>query len=272
MKRKIIGIFICMLLFVTAFAVAEEKIDEKESNGVILRHASMPKIISHDPWDIQFNFDTGAITGLTGGFAGAEFDGTYFYIAQWGYQDENEIFKIDKEGNLVDSFIPTWLPSAGIRDLAWDGQYLYGSNAGTTIYCFDGDGTLIDTIETIVAVRSIAYDSENDAFWVNNWSEDLNLIDRDGNIIDYISAPPSLYGSAYDDVSPGGPYLWIFTGTSSGGPCQIEQYDLNTKELTGVMHSVSDDFGATGIAGGLFFTTEYEEGLASLVQQLPQGR
>ena len=143
----------------------------------------------------------------------------------------------------------------------WDGQYLYGSDATNTIYCFDGYGNPISTISSPVSVRSIAYDMDNDAFWVNDWSSDLSLLDRFGNVIDTISSPPSMYGSAYDDVSSGGPFLWIFTGTTSGSGCQIEQYDLSTKTLTGVTHSVSGDLGNDGIAGGLFFTTEYQSGL-----------
>jgi hypothetical protein len=152
--------------------------------------------------------------------------------------------------------------------MAWDGQYLYGSNAATTIYCFDGEINLIDTIPSPVAVRSIAYDSGNDAFWVNDFSTDLTLVDREGNAIDTIPTPPSMYGSAYDDVCEvegfDGPFLWIFTGTSTGGGCQIEQYDLATKTLTGQGHSVSGDFSPDGIAGGLFFTTDFSEGTATL--------
>ncbi|MCD6330316.1 MAG: T9SS type A sorting domain-containing protein [Candidatus Cloacimonetes bacterium] len=137
--------------------------------------------------------------------------------------------------------------------MAFDGNYFYGSNAGTTIYQFDEDGNLYGTISSPVGVRAIAYDSDNDAFWVNNWNDDLNLIDRSGNVLNTISSPPCMYGCAYDNETGGGPYLWIFTGTSAGDGCQIEQYDLNTLSLTGIAHSVDGDFGiGSYISGGLF--------------------
>lgn len=264
MKKKFVSTLVCMLMFVAASTVTGTMNDESYETDDFTRSIPQTNAI----WDIQFNYDCETITGGAIGIAGAEFDGTYFYVSQWGYTGLKEIFKIDKDGNLVGSFDPSFVSGTGIRDMAWDGQYLYGSNAANAIYCFDGDGNLIETISTSVAVRSIAYDSGNDAFWVNNFDTDLSLVDRDGSVIDTITTPPSMYGSAYDDICTvdgfDGPFLWIFTGTSTGGPCQIEQFDLATKTLTGMGHSVSGDFGSTGIAGGLFFTTEFTEGFATL--------
>ena len=213
---------------------------------------------SRDMWDIQFSYDLVVASGDAGN-AGSEFDGTYFYSTRWS---SNLLHQYDTAGNLLKEFSISGV--SGLRDLAWDGQYLYGGAASTTIYCIDPIAeTLITTITSPVAVRSIAYDSGNDAFWVNNWEETLSLVNRSGVVIDTIDTPPSMYSSAYDNVSPGGPFLWIFTGTSSGLGCQLEQYDLNTKTLTGVTHSLTPDFGQ-GIAGGLFFTTEYAAGFATL--------
>ena len=206
---------------------------------------------SDDIWDIMFSYDVDTPTGGLG-IAGAEFGNGYFLVSEWGYLSKY-VFKFDSEGNYISSWEPTWITeTGGLRDMTFDGEYFYGSNASNTIYQYDEDGNLYGTFTSPVAVRAIAYDSFYDAFWVNNWSEDLKLIDRSGTVINTIYSPPSMYGSAYDNVSDGGPYLWIFTGTSSGSGCQIEQYDLNTLTLTGVIHSVSGDFGAGYIAGGLF--------------------
>ena len=203
-------------------------------------------------WDLQFVIDADSITGGTG-LAGAECTGTHFFAVEWGSSGHNTIFKLDMSGNYVDSISTSFTGStSGIRDLAWDGQYLYGGLAGTTIYCFDVNGTLITTITSPVNVRAIAYDEVNDAFWVNNWSDNLVLLSRSGVILDTIATPPSIYGMAYDNVSTGGPYLWLFSGTSSAaGTCQVEQWNIATGLATGVTHSVSGDLGS-GIAGGLF--------------------
>ncbi|MCD6101650.1 MAG: choice-of-anchor J domain-containing protein, partial [Candidatus Cloacimonetes bacterium] len=202
---------------------------------------------SKDIWDILFAYDVDGPSGLTG-LVSAESDGDYLYTTKWS--GSGEIAKFDLEGNYIETFYISGVTN--LRDLAYDGTYFYGSDASSYIWQMDFDTqTLVSTIPCPVAVRSIAYDEDNDAFWVNNWSEDLKLVDRSGNVLNTIPAPPSMYGSAYDNISEGGPYLWIFTGTSTGAPCQVEQYDLNTLTLTGVTHSVSGDFPGT-IAGGLF--------------------
>jgi hypothetical protein len=199
-----------------------------------------------DMWDLQFSYDVDTPSGLTG-LAGAETDGDYFYVTKWAGSD---IAKFNLDGTYVETFSIAGV--SGLRDLAYDGQYFYGGAASTTIFQMDFDSqTLVGQITSPVAVRAIAYDNDNDAFWVNNWSEDLNLVDRNGSVLNTIAGPPSMYGSAYDNVT-GGPYLWIFSGTTSGGGCQIEQFDIAAGTLTGVTHSVSGDLGDSAIAGGLF--------------------
>jgi len=225
-----------------------------------------------DLWDILFSYDVDTPTSGTG-IAGAEFGNGYFLVAEWGYQGiYRTVYKFDAEGNYISSWVPNWIPGTdGLRDMAFDGTYFYGSNVTNTIYQYDEDGNLYGTINSPVAVRSIAYDEDNDAFWVNNWDADLKLVDRSGNVLNTIYAPPSLYGTAYDNISEGGPYLWIFTGTTTGGGCQVEQYNLNTLTLTGVTHSVSGDFPGT-IAGALFTSGDIVPGrwvLGGLAQGTP---
>jgi hypothetical protein len=61
-----------------------------------------------------------------------------------------------------------------------------------------------------------------------------------------------------------GPFLWIFTGTSSGGQGIIKVIDLATKTLIpSVQHNVATELGM-GIAGGLDLTTIYQPGTATL--------
>lgn len=214
-------------------------------------------------WDIQLRLDADVITsGL--GLTGSEFDGSNFIVTEWGFQSNKDVFVISPSGNLLSSFTPTWVSgSSGLRDLAWDGTYLYGSNATTTIYQFTPSGNFISAITSPVDVRAIAYDPVNDAFWVNNWSSTLTLISRTGTILNTIASPPSIYGMAYDNNTAGGPYLWVFSGTTDNSPlwspCQVEQYSVATGQPTGVVHDVATDISAYypgdtlgGIAGGLF--------------------
>jgi hypothetical protein len=215
-------------------------------------------------WDLQFAYDVETPSGLTG-IAGAETDGTYLYGTKWS--GTGEIVKFDLAGNFIEIF---FVPGAeDLRDLAYDGQYMYGSDASSYIWEMDfNTQTLISTIACPFGVRAIAYDSFYDAFWINNWSDDIHLIDRSGTSLMSFTGITSQYGMAYDDLTVDGPFLWCFTGTSTGGGCQVEQFDLNSASptygtYTGVMHSVSGDLGAV-IAGGLFLQPDLISGTYTL--------
>ncbi len=213
-------------------------------------------------WDIQASFDLMAASGANGN-AGVEFDGTYFYVTRWA---SNLIIKLDMAGNQVEQFS---IPGVtGLRDLAFDGTYMYGGAAANTIYQMDfTTKTLIGTIASPVAVRYIAYDEASDGFWCGTWADSPTLVSRSGATLATI--PTGLagqYGAAYDNVSAGGPFLWVFD--QGGGVCpgslMMYQYDIATGTATGVTHDACVDAGLDGIAGGMFTTSDFVSGTFSI--------
>ncbi|MDD2965118.1 MAG: T9SS type A sorting domain-containing protein [Bacteroidales bacterium] len=228
-------------------------IDNSSSSNFAIANEVDVNAAAHTPgatdavFDLQFNYDAAAVSGAAGN-AGAESDGNFLYTTRWG---SNLIHKYNLDGTLVEEFS---IPGVtGLRDLAYDGQYFYGGAAATTIFQMDfTTKTLVSTITSPTAVRAIAFDDAQDGFWVNNWATNLTLVSMTGATLNTLpTAPPSMYGAAYDSWTSGGPFLWVFSGTTGGAGCQVEQISLATGTLTGVMHSVSGDLGAT-IAGGLF--------------------
>jgi hypothetical protein len=200
-------------------------------------------------WDLLFTFSAGTASGALGN-AGAETDGTFFYTTRWA---TNLIHKYDQSGNLVEEFSITGV--SGTRDLAYDGTYFYGGAAGTTINQMDFvTKTFIGSFASTQAVRHISYDEGADAFWVGNWSTPVVLINRSGSEVASFAAPTavtSLYGSAYDGVSSGGPYIWLFGQSGSGA--ELHQYTVPGGTATGIFRDVLTDVGAAGdIAGGAF--------------------
>jgi hypothetical protein len=206
--------------------------------------------MGREMWDLLYDFDMDTPSGLTG-LAGAESDGEFIYATKWA---GGEIVKFDMDGNFIETFT---IPGVtGLRDLAFDGTYMYGAAAATTVYKMDfNTQTLVSSFTAPTAVRAIAYDADNDAFWGNNWSTDMVLFDESGATLNSLSGMPSMYGAAYDNFSDGGPFLWFFTGTTTGGGCQVEQYDIAAGAMTGVSHSVSTDLGDV-IAGGLYIVED----------------
>ncbi len=76
------------------------------------------------------------------------------------------------------------------------------------------------------------------------------------------NAVTGTYGIAYDNWSPGGPFLWVWSqGAGAGTPQLIQQMDWTAGTYTGVTHDVMTDVGigqpvTSGIAGGLFITDQ----------------
>src|SRR5690606_5190828 len=109
-------------------------------------------------------------------------------------------------------------------------------------------------------------------FWVGDWSSPIYLISRTGATLATIPAAThglqAMYGSAFDDVSPGGPFLWVFDqGPLSAGPQAIYQLQLPAGTPTGVMHDVLSDVGIgnpDGIAGGLFIMSDFAPNMLTL--------
>ena len=107
---------------------------------------------SEAQWDVLANFDVTALSGAAGN-AGCEWDGIYFYSTRWA---SNLLHKYDATGTtMIEQFS---IPGVtGLRDLAFDGTYMYGGAAANTIYQMDfTTKTLIGTIPSPVAVRFIA--------------------------------------------------------------------------------------------------------------------
>jgi hypothetical protein len=260
MNRKIICILIGMLFIATIPAITGT------THGTNIAADISPNTQKTNPaqnlamWDLQFSFspETGSGSQVE---AGCEFDGTYFYAPEF---NNVNFYQFDKTGAYIGSFSITGVTS--IRDLAYDGQYFYGGQNTNTIYKMDfATHTLLGTIAAPDTVRAIAYDTKNDGFWIAGWATSIYLVGRDGTVMQTIPNPglSSMYGFAYDAISTGGPYLWIFD--QNGGAQQIiNQLDLATGQLTGVTHDVNVDLQNTGIAGGLFITTDFIAGKLTL--------
>ena len=249
MKTKIISIFICMLMCVTVFSVTGiENVDVNEKVPSFHKTYETTKA----PWDLLFDIDVGNT-----GRAGVEFDGTYFYTCLWS---GTAIDKFDINGNYIETFS---IPGvSGLRDLCYDGEYMYGGAAGGTIWQMDFDTeTLIGQIDGGFECRAIAYNKYLDVFYCSNWNDPVDVVDRTGAVIDAIFVGvDSTYGLAFDEYSDGGPYLWVFDqGAGSDTPQYIHQWDLAAGVMTGFTYDVSMDLGSGGgIAGGLFVTLDYD--------------
>ena len=187
---------------------------------------------------------------------GVEFDGTYYYITAANYGDICKLYFFDANGNYIggiDQPVSGW----GWRDIAYDGEYMYSSNDSyITQWLVTGlpDNPELHVVGQIQGPhspnRALAYDPATDHFWVANFENPIYEIDRSGTIINAFPNPNEydIYGLAWDNVSPDGPWLWIYTQDLHN----IRQFDPVNGVFTGVIYEGYGSGNQT-FAGGACF-------------------
>ncbi len=215
--RKFLSV-VCILLF-SVVAMADQYTDMTTEVGPVAPQAT------DAIWDIllQFNAETGA-TNLVLGAAQA---GGYFWTTGAGPSSavttDNKYYRKTLAGVPIDSFPQPANSGWGWRDLAYDGTYLYAGCEAAQILAFNPtNGALVPTMNInkptgAAIVRALGYDSDNDRFWTGNFSSAIICFDRSGAVIWTGSLGlTGVYGMAYDNLSPGGPFLWVYD--QSGSP------------------------------------------------------
>ena len=204
-------------------------------------------LINRDTFDLQFSFPCIAFTGEYG----VETNGSDIYVTQWL---GDSIARYDQSGTVLETFtIPGVLKT---RDLAYDGQFYYGSPAQSYFYVLDLENKeIISTIQTPDNIRGMAYDPIENVLWTSeSWLPKFRKMAMDGTILDSWEAAGitlnHISGLAFDNTSANGPFLWGFSQDSTGA--MIVKYDIASQSQTGSMIDVSGLTSNQAYAGGLF--------------------
>jgi hypothetical protein len=221
-------------------------------------------------WDILLSFPLDVA-----GHAGVGTDGNFIYATIWS---GGGFTKYDLAGNYVEDFTISGVNS--IRDLAYnpDNGHFYGSPNSSTLYEMDfTNKVLVGSVSTgVSAIRHIAYDPTldggNGGFWAGGWADDYKIT-MSGSVIGATTGfnLSAVYGTAYDDQTDGGPYIWYYDQNGSG--VDLHQYSIASSAFTGVVKSTTDIPGysaATAIAGGLEVSTTMVTGKAVILGLIQQ--
>jgi len=265
LKKILIGILVCTVLIFTVSSAAEKRACENLDDIADIFDINDPDCALFDPGDILFTYD---VESPSGDFqcTGVEFDGTYYYVTGGNSGlTPNEIHIFREDGSYITSIAQPYSGSGwGWRDIAFDGNHMYASdNALIDEWYITGlpDNPEIHEVESFFGPlqknRALAYDPETDHFWTANFDSSIYEISRDGivfpDIINTYENDLSIFGLAWDDSSPDGPWLWVYS--QNGEPAVlISQFDPRNGEYTGVIYqgpynSIND------VAGGLCFGT-----------------
>jgi subtilisin family serine protease len=160
--------------------------------------------------------------------------------------EPNFIYRFAFNGLLLDTLTqPTSTSTWGWRDLAWDGQYLYGSS-GPEIESLELNGNPGPTIPGPLSLnRALAYNPVTDHFFTGDGTSPLYEISRSGSIIRLWNPLLNLQGLAWQPNDEDGYPLYLF---SQEGPGSLRVSKLNPN--TGSVQFVLDLPGSPGEQAG----------------------
>jgi len=269
MLRKIIfpiTLTFASLITLCTFAHATIRIDADVADGAAVGPISnLPPVDM--PWDVMF-YSPAGVTCDDNQLLGAEFaDGQFYVTGGNNATDPNQVYILDDDGNLLDQFEQWESTGWGWRDLAYDGEYLYGS-VEFVIEAFDLMGNPVPEMNIdgpISPNRALAYDPVTDHFWTASFGGPLYEFDREGNVIwSGASGLTAVYGAAWDEDAVEGPFLWLFD--QNGNPqTTICQFDPLDHVLTGYDENLQLlGYSTSQIAGGLFYTDEWDPNFTTM--------
>ena len=216
------------------------------------------------------------------------FDGEFYYSTS--SIELGKFWKYDKDGRFIEQFsIPEMYYK--LYDITYDGRYFYGSDWSNRLFQLDFDNRRIVRIITVkdqpdLKITHCSYDPDRKGFWVGSFTT-IGFIDMNGKILSRFSnistdVSVSIYGSAYDNVSPGGPYLWLSDMTAESSEqidkVLIRQFSTAKRALTDVKHSLTDAPGyvlgsqntGQNYVCGIFASTDITPGKLTLLGSLNQ--
>ena len=181
-----------------------------------------------EPWTPLETFFVGA--DINENIGGVVFVNDHYYFTdRLGNELANLIFKMDKEGALVDSFpLPFMgLDGRNLLDLAYDGENFW-SIASDSAFCFTLEGERITAFECDQMIRYIAWDSEYELLRMGNGALDIIAMDRDGNVVEEAELDRlglRIRGFAYWPEDPDGFPLYFLARRGDHDPTSI--YKMN---------------------------------------------
>jgi len=180
-------------------------------NGPLIWHVEkrLREEIDTQPWDLRRQLPASDETGDSR-IQGTVYIDDHFYIAGYNQPDPC-IYILNRNGELIDQFPQCGNARWGFKDLAWDGECIWGSG-DERIYAFSQEGEAIVEFEgPHNPNNNFAWDTDRNLLWVSNITSDIVGIDGEGNEIEELSRHNfHIYGLAYWPDDPDNYPLYIF--------------------------------------------------------------
>ncbi len=163
-------------------------------------------------WSLRQSFPVGDIVNDQR-IRGVVFVNDRYYLSGGGAsaRDDNFIYVLNLDGELLDSYHQLGQARYGMADLAWDGELIWGGSE-ELIYGFNITGDSVTSFEgPYNDNQAIAWDRDRELLWIAGRLTDYIIgFNREGVAIDSISQfDLMIYGLAYFPDDPDGYPLYV---------------------------------------------------------------
>lgn len=213
-------------------------------------------ISGSEAWTVRQTIPVGQIT-RDEDIQGVIFDGESFFCAGRNGFADNMMYNLDRNGNLLGSFVQPGHSAHGFRDLEWDGELIWGSGEDT-VYGINRDGEVIQKwLGPNNPTNHIAYDPSRGTLWLSGNTTNYIGYDRAGNNLGQSLPNRNLntYGLGWFSGEEGNEGLYNLNFPVIRQVAQINKMNIVTGATEMVFDYPLGD--ATGL-NGLFITRQYD--------------
>ncbi|MCF7810711.1 carboxypeptidase regulatory-like domain-containing protein [bacterium] len=217
---------------------------------------NIPEVQDIDTWEMRSSIDVQEIVGddMLAGVVLAE---GYFFVSGGNNGDDvNKIYVLNDDFEQVGEFDQFAEDRYGMRDLAYDGELIWGAVEGT-FYGFTTVGELEVEIEAEADVegRCIAWDPDSELLWTSDISTDIYGINRNGELVRTIGNDDlRIYGLAYWEDDPDDYNLYVFCRGPDNTGISVYKVNLENGDYINVTYI---DVGESR-PGGLYISNQFD--------------
>ncbi len=235
-----------------------------DGNGVLQWSVSPSMRGAMAPWQLRETIMVGDIVDDARVRAVVLVEDRY-YIAAGGSsaRDDNFIYVLNRDGELLRSHPQLGQARYGMGDLAWDGELIWGCSE-ELIYGFNINGDSVTSFEGPYGDnQAITWDSDRELLWITGKIADYIFgYNREGIVIDSISQFDfMIFGLAYfpDDADGYPLYVTHYISVPNDADYQVlHKINLNERDTIFVAQQYFEIGDPQGKPEGIFITDQFE--------------
>jgi hypothetical protein len=168
-------------------------------------------------------------------------DDHIYVSSRLDFDDQFKIYKMVKDGSAVVQTFTLYSAFNGWTSMTSDDQFLYGAEQYSISKFDPSTGSIVENyLKNSFTASGLAYDPQMEHFYMGSGTGAIKVIDKSGDEVNFYITPYDIEGLAWDDSSPGSPYLWAYYLGQNGATMHAVRLDPQTGVTTGVNFLVVD--------------------------------